>query len=56
MPGGVEIDVFAAFERTKEDIKIASDESLDGHPRVKLPYKSESQVQWNNVGISLLSF
>ena len=43
MPGGVENDVFAALARTKEDIKIASDESLEGYPRVKLPYKSESQ-------------
>ena len=44
MPGGVENDVFAALARTKEDIiKIASGESLEGYPRVKLPYKSESQ-------------
>ena len=32
MPGGVENDVFAALARTKEDIKIASDESLEGYP------------------------
>ena len=53
MPRGVEIDVFAAPARTREDINYASGENLEGHLLVLLTYKSQPQGYCNNVGISL---
>ena len=50
------MDIFAALARTKGDIKIASDQNLDGHLSVLFPYRSELQGYWNNVGKSLFHF
>ena len=50
------MDIFAALARTKGDIKIASDQNLDGHLPVLFSYTSELQGYWNNVGNSLFHF
>ena len=46
----VEMDIFAALARTKGDIKIASDQNLDGYLSVLFPFRSELQGYWKTVG------
>ena len=56
MPGGVEIDVFAALARTIGDINNPSWESLEGLLLVLFPHKLELQGGGKNVGICNLYF
>ena len=44
------MDIFAALARTKGDIKIASDQNLDGYLSVLFPYRSELQGYWKPLG------
>ena len=43
------MDIFAALARTKGDIKIASDQNLDGYLSVLFPFRSELQGYWKTV-------
>ena len=47
-PRGVEMDILVALARTKGDIKVASDQNLDGHLSVLFPYRSELQGYLEN--------
>ena len=47
---------FAALARTKGDIKIASDQNLDGYLSVLFPYRSELQGYWKPLEIDFSLF
>ena len=50
------MDIFGALARTKGDIKIASDQILDGNLSVLFPYRSELQGYWKPLEIDFSLF